>query len=146
MIRAIASVLFGFFLATAGLAQTAPSKQINKATAVAPTPPVVRPPPPYEADLLRLVETLGSISFMASICPANGLESAEQWRVKALALIDAEAPDGPRRERLFGVFNRGFMSYSLIHRQCTDASRLVLTRLLADAAKFSRLIGSRFGG
>ncbi len=101
---------------------------------------------PYDPDLLKLVEVLGSISYLAGACPGNGVEPAQEWRSKAQALIDAEAPTGPRREKLLGFYNRGFGSYSMIHRRCTQSARVLVTRLLGEAAQLSRIIGARFGG
>jgi uncharacterized protein (TIGR02301 family) len=113
----------------------------------APSPvPLNRLPPPYDGDLQKLLETLGAISYLTALCPQGNPKAAEDWRSKAKGLIDAEAPEGARRTRMIGFYNRGFASYSLIHRRCTDASRIVTTRLLGEAGQLSRVIGSRFGG
>jgi uncharacterized protein (TIGR02301 family) len=133
------------------LAQNKESKAAAKkpvaAEPDAPSPvPLNRIPPPYDGDLQKLLETLGAISYLTALCPQGNPKAAEDWRSKAQGLIDAEAPDGARRARMVGFYNRGFSSYGLIHRRCTDASRVVTTRLLGEAGQLSRVIGSRFGG
>jgi uncharacterized protein (TIGR02301 family) len=145
MIRLLAVCLICCF-ALGAAAQTKQDQKKPAAPPAVPIGPPVAPPPPYEPDLQKLVETLGAISYLATVCPGEGVEPAAQWRAKAQALIDAEAPDGARRERLLGLYNRGFSGYALAHRQCNDSARLVITRLLGEAAVLSRIIGSRFGG
>ncbi len=113
-------------------------------------PPVQQPadPPPelplvYEPQLLRLSEILGAIAYLSQLC---GDGSEVQWRQRAEQLIDAEAVTQARRERLAGAYNRGFVGHQAMHRACTDRSRLLMERKIAQARDAARDIANRFGG
>jgi uncharacterized protein (TIGR02301 family) len=138
MIRGLCLALFLGLSAGPAMAQTPPEPP--------PAPPVIDVPKPYEAELTKLVETLGSVSYLASVCADQGLAAPAIWRERAAALIDSEAPEGPRRARLLGLYQRGAGGVALVHRQCTDATRVLVARLLADAAELTRSIGARYGG
>ena len=100
------------------------------------------PPPPYEPQMTRLTEVLGALSFLRDLC---GDGDGDDWRTKMAALLNAEAPSGPRRERLVASFNRGFRSYELTYRSCTPNAKTAITRYLDEASKISLDITYRFG-
>jgi uncharacterized protein (TIGR02301 family) len=137
MIRA--AFLFMLLVSSAAMAQTPPERP--------PAPPQRDIAKPYEAELGRLVETLGALSVIAALCEEKekGAAKTAEWRSRAAALIDSEAPDGPRRTKLLGFYRRGQDSLAMLHRQCTDATRSLAGRLLADADQLARSIGARFG-
>ena len=101
------------------------------------------PPPPYEKDLLRLSEIMGSLSFLRSLCEA---EDQGEWRTRMNALIDAEAATRARKERLAGAYNKGFRNYSTTYRRCTPSANLAIERYLAEGSRLARAISGRFGG
>jgi uncharacterized protein (TIGR02301 family) len=109
-----------------------------------PPPPAPLDPgaPPYETQLLRLSELLGSLTYLRDLC---GFGDGADYRAKMAALLDAEAAPGPRRERIAGSFNRGYRSYETLHRTCTPASRLVVQRAMGESAALAREISNRFG-
>lgn len=113
-----------------------------KPAAVGAPPPTGTPAAPYEPQLTRLTEILGALSFLRDIC---GGGDAEEWREKAAALLDAEAREGPRREKLTAAFNAGFKSYELTYRNCTPNARLAISRHLDEAARLSGDIAYRYG-
>lgn len=100
------------------------------------------PPPPYETQLVRLSEIMGALVFLRDLC---GDKDAEDWREKMSALLDAEAPNGPRHDKYVDAFNRGFRGYELTYRACTPNARAATTRYLDEAAKISRDVTYRFG-
>lgn len=100
------------------------------------------PPPPYEGQLVRLSEVMGALVFLRDLC---GDKDAEDWREKMSALLDAEAPNGPRRDKYVAAFNRGFRGYELTYRACTANARTATARYLDEAAKISRDVTYRFG-
>jgi uncharacterized protein (TIGR02301 family) len=100
------------------------------------------PPAPYQAQLVRLSEVLGALTFLRDLCPEK---DGAEWRDKMSALLEAEAPSGPRRESYVAAFNRGFHGYELTYRACTENARGASARFLDEAAKISRDVSYRFG-
>ena len=105
-----------------------------------------QPPPPYEQELFQLAEALGALSYLNTICPDETSVAAAAWRDKAQALIDAEAASGPTRERLMGLFNRGFITFTYTHRECNPNTRASLRLLLTQGADLAQRISARYGG
>ena len=99
--------------------------------------------PPYQADLERLAERLGTLALLRDLCRDG---DAAAWRNKMTALLDAEAKSGPRRDRLVAAVNRGFRGYAASYHACTPSARLVIARSLADSERLTRELATRFGG
>lgn len=118
--------------------QTAPSAP---GAAKAPGGPEA-PPPPYEPQITRLSEVLGALAFLRDLCGAG---DGEEWRGKMASLLNADAPSGPRRERLMASFNRGFRGYELTYRICTPNAETAISRYLAEASRLTRDITYRYG-
>jgi len=110
--------------------------------AQAPAPP---PPPPasapYDRELQRLSEILGSLHFLRDICGSN---EGQKWRNEAQALIDAEAPGGERRDKLVASFNRGYRAFQQSYRSCTPAADFAIRRYLEEGARIAREITARY--
>jgi len=98
-------------------------------------------PAPYDRDLQRLAEILGSLHFLRGICGAN---EGQKWRNEAQALIDTEAPSGARREQMIASFNRGYRAFQQSYRTCTPAADFAIRRYLAEGAKVAREITARY--
>jgi uncharacterized protein (TIGR02301 family) len=110
------------------------------------SPPPVQPQPqagpaPYDGDLQRLSEILGSLHFLRGICGSN---EGQKWRNEALALIDAEAPAGARRDLMVASFNRGYRAFQQSYRTCTPAANFAIRRYLEEGAKIARDITARY--
>ena len=103
-------------------------------------PPALAIDPPYQRQMERLTEIMGSLYFLQPLCGAG----TEDWRAQAAELIELDEPDEDRRQRLTGAFNTGYTAFSRLHRHCTPASREALSRLLGEAQKLSRDIHTRF--
>lgn len=98
-------------------------------------------PTPYDPDLQRLAEILGALHFLRGICGSN---EGQKWRNEALALIDAEAPSGPRHDQMVQAFNRGYSGFQQSYRTCTPAATLAIHRYLQEGAQISRDITARY--
>lgn len=96
--------------------------------------------PPYQRQMERLAEIMGSLYFLQPLCNAGN----EDWRAQMADLITLDEPDEDRRQRLAGAFNSGYTAYSRFHRACTPAAREALTRLLVEAERTARDIHTRF--
>lgn len=102
--------------------------------------PALAVDPPYQAQMERLSEIMGSLYFLQPLCDGG----EEDWRAEMSELIALDEPDDDRRQRLAGAFNEGFNAYSRLYRTCTGSARQALVRLLAEAEKTARDIHSRF--
>jgi uncharacterized protein (TIGR02301 family) len=96
---------------------------------------------PYDRDLQRLSEILGSLHFLRGICGAN---EGEKWRAEAQTLIEAEAPTGERHDLMIASFNRGYRSFQQSYRTCTPAADFAIRRYLDEGAKIARDITARY--
>jgi len=129
--------------------QPAPPQRQRPAPAPAPRPkllPQPEPTPsaaptPYDPDLQRLSEILGALHFLRGICGSN---EGQKWRNEALALIDAEAPSGPRHDQMVQAFNRGYSGFQQSYRTCTPAANVAIHRYLQEGAQISRDITARY--
>jgi uncharacterized protein (TIGR02301 family) len=119
----------------------AANKAAEKAPAKPPAEPAEPPPPPYDAQIQRLAEVLGGLSFLRDLC---GEGDGDDWRGKMAQLRDSDAPAGARRQRLTAAFNRGFRGYELTYRVCTPNARLVIARYLDEAESLSHEVASRY--
>lgn len=115
----------------------------------APPPPAPAPAPesealpPYEPQLLKLAEIMGSLAYLRTLCSGR---DAPDWRERMSALLDAEGRTPQRRERLASAYNRGFRAYSATHRSCSQGSLEASGRLASEGEKLTRALAGRFGG
>jgi uncharacterized protein (TIGR02301 family) len=98
-------------------------------------------PAPFDNDLQRLAEILGSLQYLRTVC---GAKEGQKWRAEMQALIDAEAPGGERRRRIVARFNRGYRGFEQTYRTCTPAADLAIRRYLDEGAKIAREITARY--
>jgi len=96
--------------------------------------------PPYQPQMERLAEIMGSLYFLQPLCKAGN----QDWRGEMNDLINLDEPDEDRRQRLVGAFNEGYTAYARLHRLCTSSAREALTRLLVEAEKTAREMHSRY--
>ncbi len=96
---------------------------------------------PFDADLQRFAEILGSLHYLRAICGAN---EGQKWRNEMQALADAETPSGERRARLIASFNRGYHGFQQTYRTCTPAATLAIKRYLTEGSKISRDLTARY--
>ena len=98
-------------------------------------------PAPFDGDLQRLAEILGTLHYLRGICGAN---EGSKWRNEMQALIDAETPAGDRRTRMIAGFNRGYNGFQQTYRTCTPAANVAIRRYFEEGAKISRDLTARY--
>lgn len=97
---------------------------------------------PYDRDLDRLAEVMGTLAFLRDLC---GHQDGAAWRDRMNELMEAEGSTPERRNRLAGAYNRGFHGLQPGYRRCTPAAELLGERLTREGATLSRAITSRYG-
>jgi uncharacterized protein (TIGR02301 family) len=97
--------------------------------------------PPYQAEMERLSEVMGSLYFLQPLCKP---EAGADWRAEMADLITLDQPDDDRKQRLAGAFNSGYEAYARLYRACTVSADEALTRLLVEAEKTARDIHTRY--
>jgi uncharacterized protein (TIGR02301 family) len=96
--------------------------------------------PPYEPQMERLAEILGSLYFLHPLCS----EDSSDWRAELADLVAKDQPDEDRQQRLYGAFNGGYTAFARLYRTCTPSAEEALTRLLVEAGTTARDIHTRF--
>jgi uncharacterized protein (TIGR02301 family) len=96
--------------------------------------------PPYQPQMERLAEILGSLYFLNPLCRA----AATDWRAEMADLVKLDQPDDDRQQRLYGAFNGGYAAYSRLYRTCTPSAEEAMSRLLVEAESTARDIHARF--
>jgi uncharacterized protein (TIGR02301 family) len=98
-------------------------------------------PAPYDGDLVRLAEILGSLHYLRAVCGAN---EGQKWRNQMQALIDAESLDGERKRKIVASFNRGYRVFQQTYRTCTPSADIAIRRYLDEGARIARDITARY--
>jgi uncharacterized protein (TIGR02301 family) len=96
--------------------------------------------PPYEAQMERLAEILGSLYFLQPLCGPGPVD----WRAEMAVLIRLDEPDDDRRQRLTGAFNGGYTAFARLYRECTSSAETAMQRLLGEAETIARDIHSHY--
>jgi uncharacterized protein (TIGR02301 family) len=96
---------------------------------------------PFDGDLQRLAEILGTLHYLRGICGTN---EGGKWRNEMQALIDAETPSGDRRARMIAGFNRGYNGFQQTYRTCTPAALVAIRRYIDEGSKISKDLTARY--
>ncbi|PTW62199.1 uncharacterized protein (TIGR02301 family) [Breoghania corrubedonensis] len=96
---------------------------------------------PYEPQLLRLSELLGSIHYLRALC---GAKDGSRWRDEMDALVKAEGSDEDRRRKLVERFNRGYRAFASVYRECTPSARRAVESYMAEGAELAAEISARY--
>jgi len=96
---------------------------------------------PYEKQLLRLAEVLGSIHYLRNLCGEHG----QRWRQEMEALLKAENPGPERRAALVARFNHGYRSYKSTYKTCTPSAIEAIRRYMKEGEELSNEIVTRYG-
>lgn len=98
---------------------------------------------PYDRDLLRLSEIIGSVHYLRGLCKP-GMDDPSRLQMERL--LDLEAAKEPlRRQRLTAAFNRGYRSFAALHATCTASARAAEARYRAEGATLAAEMTARFG-
>ncbi len=120
-----------------------PAQQSQPQQQAEPAPAVEPPPAPYEKELLRLAEIMGSLAMLRPLCSAP---DGSEWSRRMQVLLDAEGTTPGRRERLAGAYNKGYQAYALTYRMCTPSAQEASVRFLSEGEQLARNITGRYGG
>lgn len=96
---------------------------------------------PYDEELLRLAEILGSVHFLRMLCG----EEDGGWRTRMTALLEAEEPSPERRARLVARFNHGYRSFAAVYSTCTDSAVRAIDRYMKEGEALASEIVMRYG-
>jgi uncharacterized protein (TIGR02301 family) len=96
---------------------------------------------PYDADLLRLAELLGSLHYLRNLCGEEGTT----WRDQMEQLLATEAPEADRRARLTASFNRGYRSFDSVYTTCTASAVEAIERYMLEGETLSKEIATKYG-
>jgi uncharacterized protein (TIGR02301 family) len=96
---------------------------------------------PFERQLLRLSEVLGSLHFLRNLCGEKGSD----WRVEMEKLLETENPAPDRRARLVASFNRGYRAFETSYASCTASAATATARYMKEGEALTREIATRYG-
>ena len=96
---------------------------------------------PFEDNLLRLSEILGSLHYLRNLCGEEG----QDWRRRMEELLAAENPDDARRARLTASFNRGYRGFETTYASCTASALTAISRYMKEGEALSRDTATRYG-
>ena len=111
-------------------AQNAAGAQKQHQTPVPPKP-AVSDDRPYDTQLFRLAEILGTLHYLRELCGAN---EGQVWREHMRELTASEGTSALRRAKLVESFNRGYRDYSRTYRSCTQPALLAIQRHIEQAS------------
>jgi uncharacterized protein (TIGR02301 family) len=124
-------------IALAISASLAPVFAQNAATAPKQHPAPAAPKPagpddrPYDMQIFRLAEILGTLHYLRELCGAN---EGQVWREHMRELAASEGTSALRRAKLVESFNRGYRDYSRTYRTCTPPALVAIQRFMDQAS------------
>ena len=86
---------------------------------------------PYDAQIFRLAEILGTLHYLRELCGAN---EGQAWREHMRELTASEGTSALRRAKLVESFNRGYRDYSRTYRTCTQPAIVAIQRYMEQAS------------
>jgi uncharacterized protein (TIGR02301 family) len=137
--RAIKSTVVAIIAAVAAASLAAPAFAQNAAGPQkqhqAPAPSALKTlttdDRPYDAQLFRLAEILGTLHYLRELCGAN---EGQVWREHMRELAASEGTSALRRAKLVESFNRGYRDYSRTYRSCTQPAIVAIQRYMEQAS------------
>ena len=109
--------------------------------ALGPVRPAAAVEAPYEQNLLRLAEVLGSLHYLRNLCGEKG----DAWRKEMEELLATENPDETRRARFVASFNRGYRSFETVYATCTASAVESIRRYMKEGEALTRDVAARYG-
>jgi uncharacterized protein (TIGR02301 family) len=89
---------------------------------------------PYDTQIFRLAEILGTLHYLRELCGAN---EGQVWREHMRELVTAEGTSALRRAKLVDNFNRGYRDYSRTYRTCTQPALVAIQHFMDQASAIS---------
>jgi uncharacterized protein (TIGR02301 family) len=96
---------------------------------------------PFEPNLLRLAEVLGSLHYLRNLCGEHG----NTWRDEMEKLLATENPNPERRAKFIASFNRGYRSFNEIYVHCTASATEAISRYMKEGEELARDTAGRYG-
>jgi len=96
---------------------------------------------PYEKQLQRLAEVLGSVQYLRTLCGEEG----DRWRQRMDALLQSEDPDPARRSMLVASYNHGYRTFSASYTSCTASAVEAIRRYMKEGEALAGELASRYG-
>lgn len=96
---------------------------------------------PFEANLVRLSEVLGSLHFLRNLCG----EPTDAWIAHMERLLEAEDPDEVRRAKFIASFNAGYGAFEVNYTRCTPSAIEAISRYMKEGEQLTRDTAARFG-
>lgn len=103
--------------------------------------PAIAVEAPYEQDLLRLAEVLGSLHYLRNLCGEPG----DAWRKEMEKLLEIENPDAARKAKFVASFNRGYRSFETVYAACTASAVESIRRYTKEGETLTRDVATRYG-
>jgi uncharacterized protein (TIGR02301 family) len=126
------------------LAQGAAAATTKPTPSPTPTPTPTRPEAaPYEANLLRLAELMGALTYLRDLCHDG---DSQKFRDSLARLIEADTRAAEAKEQMAGAFNRGLEGYRLTYRLCTSNARAAIDAYLEETQRIAKDVAARYGG
>ena len=101
------------------------------------------PVPPYQNQLLRLSELIGSIHFLSLVCRPD---EPQVWYDKMQDILKVEGNTTLQRARLVERFNSGFKSFQSVYRKCSPSAETLLDQYLDEGEKIVDDLTEEFAG
>ena len=132
LLLAVAMALLGAATPScAQFVQGGPRQQRQAPPAPPPPKPQTSDDRPYDMQLFRLAEILGTLHYLRELCGAN---EGQVWREHMRELAASEGTSALRRAKLVESFNRGYRDYSRTYRTCTQPALLAIQRYMDQAS------------
>jgi len=134
------AAIYAAVLTALAAATTTPAPAQNAAavpkqpSAAAPQQPAGPEDRPYDIQLFRLAEILGTLHYLRELCGAN---EGQVWREHMRELVAAEGSSALRRAKLVESFNRGYRDYSRTYRTCTQPALVAIQHFMDQASAIS---------
>lgn len=97
--------------------------------------------PPYENQLIKLAQTLGSLHYLSNLCDST----TTLWRDQMDALLTSENTDAKRRKILISGFNNSYRAYADNYSQCSDQAIKAIARFKSEGEALTRQLISHYG-
>ncbi len=124
-----------------GRCRSIPRLLLALGLALAAAAPARAAEPPFERQLLRLAEVLGSLHFLRPLCG----EEEDTWRRQMEALLESENPDAERRARFVASFNHGYSAFAANYRICTESAVEAIRRYMSEGETLTKDVVNRYG-
>lgn len=125
---------------TAPVVSTPPGSG-ESADAELPGTPEGQAAPPYEKEILRLAELLGSLHYLRGLCGAN---EGGLWRDEMERLVEAEPDNAVWRARLKQSFNGGYSGFNRTYQTCTPSAARAASLFVDEGKTLVATIRTRY--